>query len=106
LYNVIPMSTLVRLCTLFCLSTVLASAAHAQSETSGAQRVAVVRLQFEGKIPKVLQQLFARRLLEGLSAVHFEVLSEDDVHKQLVGPSLPLASCRDASCFPGCPRAT
>lgn len=94
------MSTLVRLCTLFCLSTVLAPAAHAQPEASGAQRVAVARLEFEGRIPKALQQLFAHRLLEGLSAVHFEVLSEDDVHKQLVGPSLPLASCRDAFCFP------
>jgi len=94
------MLTLVRLCTLFCLSTVFASPALAQPEASATQRVAVVRLEFEGKIPKVLQQLFARRLYEGLSAVHFEVLSEDDVQNKLVGPQLALASCRDASCFP------
>jgi len=100
LYNVPLMLTLVRLCTLFCLSTVLASTAHAQPEASATQRVAVVRLEFEGKIPKALQQLFAHRLLEGLSAVHFEVLSEDDVQNKLVGPQLALASCRDASCFP------
>ncbi|HJX66862.1 MAG TPA: PEGA domain-containing protein [Polyangia bacterium] len=94
------MLTLVRLCTLFCLSTVLVPAARAQAQASGTQRVAVVRLEFEGKIPKVLQQLFARRLLEGLSAVHFEVLSDNDVQNKLVGPQLALASCRDASCFP------
>jgi hypothetical protein len=94
------MLSLARLCTLFCLCTVLAHAARAQPEASGTQTVAVVRLEFEGKIPKVLQQLFARRLVEGLSAVHFEVLSEDDVQNKLVGPSLALASCRDASCFP------
>jgi PEGA domain. len=28
------------------------------------------------------------------------VLSEEEVQKRLVGPSLALASCRDASCFP------
>jgi hypothetical protein len=82
------------------LTTVLARPAHAQLDAIGTQRVAVARLEFEGRIPKGLQQLFARRLLEGLSAVHFEVLSEDDVQKTLVGPNLPLASCRDASCFP------
>jgi len=94
------MLTSARLCTFLCLGTVFAATAHAQTEISGTQRVAVSRLEFEGKIPKGLQQLFARRLLEGLSAVHFEVLSEDDVQKKLVGPALPLANCRDASCFP------
>jgi hypothetical protein len=94
------MLTLARFCTLFCLCTVLAPAARAQPAASDTQRVAVVRLEFEGRIPKVLQKLFARRLVEGLSAVHFEVLSEDDVQNKLVGPSLVLASCRDASCFP------
>ncbi|HJX53671.1 MAG TPA: hypothetical protein VJ801_12970 [Polyangia bacterium] len=41
--------------TLFFLSTVLATAAHARPAASGAQRVAVVRREFEGRIPKVLQ---------------------------------------------------
>jgi hypothetical protein len=94
------MLTLARLCTLVCFGTWFSAAASAQPEVSGTQRVAVAHLEFEGKIPKGLQQVFSRRLLEGLSAVHFEVLSEDDVQGKLVGPSRTLAGCRDASCFP------
>ena len=94
------MLTLARACTLFLLGAVLAPTAHAQREASGTQRVAVVRLEFEGRIPKVLQQLFARRLLEGLSAANFEVLAEEDVQNRLVGPLLALARCRDTTCFP------
>ena len=72
---------------------------HAQTEAPGAQRVAIAKLQFEGRIPEVLQALFARRLLEGLSAARFEVLSEDDVRKKLEG-SQSLSSCGNANCYP------
>jgi hypothetical protein len=61
--------------------------------------VAIAKLQFEGRIPEVLQALFARRLLEGLSAARFDVLSEEDVRKKLEG-SQSLTSCGNATCYP------
>jgi len=70
----------------------------AQSESGAAQRVAIAKLRFEGKIPKVLQDLFARRLLEGLSAARFEVLTGSEVQATLKG-SQDLAACDNATCY-------
>lgn len=74
--------------------------AHAEPEALGAQRVAVARLDFEGKIPEGLQDLFAQRLVEGLSAAHFEVLRGDDVRQKLSGREPGLVDCQNASCYP------
>ncbi|MBN2576423.1 MAG: PEGA domain-containing protein [Deltaproteobacteria bacterium] len=68
--------------------------------TATAQRVAVARLTFEGVIPEGLQDLFAQRLVQGLSAARFEVLRGTDVQQRLVGPNQPLASCQNAACYP------
>jgi hypothetical protein len=93
------MSTLSRL--LACVAIFFGSAASAQTQaqTTGAERVAVARMIFEGKIPEGLRDLFAQRLMEGLSAARFEVLSGKDVQQKLVQEK-DLLACQDASCYP------
>jgi hypothetical protein len=65
-----------------------------------AQRVAIARLAFEGRIPQGLQELFAQRLVQGLSVAHFEVLRGSDVQQRLTGTNQPLAACQDSACYP------
>jgi hypothetical protein len=91
------MSTLSRL--LVGLAIFTSSVASAQTEAAGAQRVAVARMSFEGKIPEGLQDLFAQRLMEGLSAARFEVLSGKDVQQKLVTEN-DLLACQTAACYP------
>jgi hypothetical protein len=74
--------------------------AGADTEALGSQRVAIARLHFEGRIPEGLQDLFSQRLVQGLSAAHFEVLRGQDVAQKLSGPNQALASCQNASCYP------
>ena len=87
---------------LLCLGVVISIApmARAQTTVSGSQRVAVARLEFEGRIPEGLQDLFAQRLIQGLSAARFEVLRDSDVQQKLTGPNQALASCKNATCYP------
>jgi hypothetical protein len=75
-------------------------AAQAQPAASGAQRVAIARLAFEGKIPEGLKDLFAQRLVQGLSAARFEVLRGSDVQQRLAGVNAALATCQNATCYP------
>ncbi len=79
---------------------VVSSVAHAETDAAGSQRVAIAHLDFEGKIPEGLQELFAQRLVQGLSAARFEVLRESDVQQKLVAANPALATCQSASCFP------
>ncbi len=94
------MPTLSRL--LMCLGVVILAAlpAMAETEVAGSQRVAIARLDFEGKIPEGLQDLFAQRLVQGLSAARFEVLRGSDVQQTLTGPNQALATCQNATCYP------
>ncbi|HEX7598292.1 MAG TPA: PEGA domain-containing protein [Polyangia bacterium] len=92
------MPTLPRL--LLCLGVVMLSTSTARAEAPGAQRVAVARLDFEGRIPAGLQDLFAQRLVEGLSAARFEVLGGKDVQQKLTGQDPALQGCQTASCYP------
>ncbi len=86
---------------LLCLATVLfGTAASAQTESLGSQRVAIARLRFEGHIPEGLQELFAQRLVQGLSAAHFEVLPGIDVQEKLAGQNQALTGCQSSSCYP------
>jgi len=87
---------------LVCLALVnaLVPIARAQTEPTTSQRVAIARLDFEGRIPEGLQQLFAQRLVQGLSAARFEVLRGTDVQQYLAGQSQLLAGCQAASCYP------
>ena len=96
------------LCRLFvCLGAVIAIASpvRAQHEVAGSQRVAIARLEFEGKIPDGLQELFAQRLVQGLSAARFEVLRGSDVQQKLTGPRQALATCQNATCYPAVAEA-
>jgi hypothetical protein len=84
-------------------ASALSSASSVQvppSQLAPAQRVAIARLAFEGKIPEGLQELFAQRLVQGLSAARFEVLRGSDVQQRLAGPNQALASCQNADCYP------
>lgn len=81
-----------------CSLTALPATAQAQIEARGAQRVAVARLEFQGRVPAAVQELFSQRLVEGLSAARFEVLSGNDV-VQALGDS-DLADCKSAACYP------
>jgi hypothetical protein len=92
---------------LLCLGLVISVApvAQAQTEVAGSQRVAIARLEFEGKIPEGLQELFAQRLVQGLSAAHFEVLRGSDVQQKLAGPKQALAGCQNATCYPAMAEA-
>jgi len=87
---------------LLCLGAVnaIAPLARAETKVGSSQRVAVARLDFEGKISEGLQALFAQRLVQGLSAARFEVLRDSDVQRQLTGPNQPLATCQTAACYP------
>ncbi|HVZ72153.1 MAG TPA: PEGA domain-containing protein [Polyangia bacterium] len=71
--------------------------AHAEGE-GGKQRVAVVKLAFEGGVPEAARDLFAQRLAEGLTAVRFEVISGAMVRERLAAAGLPADSCAGGSC--------
>jgi hypothetical protein len=113
------MLTLARSYGLACLGVVIlvapvallfiAPCARADPKTLGLQKVAVAHLDFEGKIPEGLQDLFAQRLIEGLSAARFQVLSHKDVKHKLADVdadgNTTLTSCQSASCYPAVARA-
>jgi hypothetical protein len=76
-------------------------AARAQTQgdvAQGKQRVAVVRLSFEGAVPEAARDLFAQRLVEGLAAARFEVLTGAMVKERLAAAGLAADSCSGGSC--------
>src|SRR5580692_8214303 len=52
-------------------------------DSAGKQRVAVVRLAFEGNVPEVARDFFGQRLVEGLAAARFEVMTGAMVRERL-----------------------
>jgi hypothetical protein len=85
------------------LGLVLAGASprRACAEEAGAgekQRVAVVRLAFEGAVPEAARDLFAQRLVEGLAAARFEVTTGAMVKERLAAAGLGADSCSGGSC--------
>src|SRR6266498_2415880 len=82
------------------LLSLASSVAQAEPNAAGSQRVAVAHLDFEGKIPEGLRELFAQRLVQGLAAARFEVLRQSDVQQKLTAANPALASCQSASCYP------
>ena len=87
---------------LLCMGTAILAApmARAQHADAGSQRVAIAHLEYEGRIPDGLQDLFAQRLVQGLSEARFEVLRGVDVQEKLAGRGKSLAACRNAACYP------
>jgi hypothetical protein len=62
------------------------------------QRVAVVKLTFDGGVPEAARELFAQRLVEGLTAARFEVLTGAIVRERLAAAGLSADSCSGGSC--------
>jgi hypothetical protein len=62
------------------------------------QRVAVVKLAFEGGVPEAARELFAQRLVEGLAAAHFDVLAGAVVKERLLAAGLSADNCAGGSC--------
>jgi len=77
---------------------VMLGARHARAQGGGGdrQRVAVVKVAFEGGVPEAARELFAHRLAEGLAAAQFRVLPPAAVHERLTAAGLgpDLAACR------------
>jgi hypothetical protein len=86
------------------LGVLVARPALAQREGDvGVQRVAVVRLGFGGDVPEAGQEMFGRRLVQGLTVARFQVLSAAKLRDKLAGSGN--ASCNDPSCYPDLARA-
>jgi hypothetical protein len=79
--------------------------AWAQGDGAGKQRVAVVRLAFEGNVPEAARDLFAQRLVEGLAAARFEVMTGAMVKERLAAAGLGADSCSGGSCTGKAARA-
>src|SRR5262249_17911578 len=77
----------------------------AQADGGAKQRVAVVRLAFEGNVPEAARDLFAQRLVEGLAAARFEVMTGAMVKERLAAAGLAADSCSGGSCTGKATRA-
>jgi TolB-like protein len=71
---------------------------------SARQRVAVVRVDFEGNVAEAARDLFLVRVVEGLAAAQFEVFSGAAVAQKLLTTGR-LGSCRDGACYPAVAQA-
>ena len=71
----------------------------------GKQRVAVVKLAFEGNVPEAARDLFAQRLVEGLAAARFEVMTGAMVRERLAAAGVGADSCSGGSCTGKAARA-
>jgi hypothetical protein len=81
----------------------VATAGKAAAEEK--QRVAVVKLGFDGGVPEAARELFAQRLVEGLAAARFEVLTGAMVRERLAAAGLGEGSCAGGSCTAKAARA-
>ncbi len=83
------------------------SVAHAADAATiaGRQRVAVVRVDFDGSVSEAARELFASRVVEGLAAAQFEVFSGAAVSQKLVAGGRRLTTCRGGDCYPDVAQA-
>ena len=88
------------------LAVGISGRAHAEAPADAAkQRVAVVRLAFEGNVPEVARDFFGQRLVEGLAAARFEVMTGAMVRERLAAAGLAADSCSGGSCTEKAARA-
>jgi TolB-like protein len=80
---------------LLCLPALpgLASAA----EPSTKQRVAIVRVEFQGSIADTAKELLVQKLSDGLTAVDFDVTGGASISNRTIDGA-PASACRDESC--------
>ncbi len=83
------------------LALLTAAPAQAAGEV-GVQRVAVVRLDFEGAVPEAGRDLFAQRLVDGLQVARFEVLMGAELDMRLKARGQ--AACTQPACYPDLAR--
>jgi hypothetical protein len=76
------------------------TATMARAQGPGVQRVAMVKLDFAGSVPEATRARVTQRLVEGLAAARFEVLSGEALQSRL-----PAGSCAEPSCYPELARA-
>ena len=105
-----PLSVTIAVLVLGLASLILPRAARAEgvaaaSETLGRQRVALVRVDFEGSVAEAARELFANRAVEGLAAAQFEVFAGAAVTQKLGAAGRKLLECRDGSCYPAVAQA-
>jgi len=62
-------------------------------------RVAVVQLTFTGSVPEAAHELFAQRLVEGLSVAEFQVYAGAPVVDRLKTAGIDPSACTDDGCF-------
>jgi hypothetical protein len=79
------------------------SATSARAESTGIQRVAVVKLDFQGNVPEAIGARFSQRVVEGLAAARFEVLAGDGLQRRL--HSSGARPCAEPSCYPDFARS-
>lgn len=87
-----------RLLVFMCAAVGTLTPAFAQPATS-VQRVAVIRLQFQGDVPAGHREAFAQRLVEGLAVAAFQVFWGPAVERKLSATGA-LARCADSDCYP------
>jgi TolB-like protein len=63
------------------------------------QRVAIVRLDYDGTVPDAVRELLTQKLIEGLTAVAFDVIGGASVSEKIVGDA-KVSACRDEVCYP------
>jgi hypothetical protein len=73
--------------------------APGQAAAAERQRVAVVKLAVEGGVSEAARDLFARQLVDGLAAAHFEVLAGATVRQKLAAAGVDLGNCRGGPCL-------
>lgn len=93
----------IRLAWSLAVAALLIASADVQAQESGTQRVGVVRLAFEGSVPEAGQDLFAKKLVDGLAAARFTVLAGDALERRL--RTVGADPCVHESCYADMARA-
>jgi hypothetical protein len=75
----------------------------ARAQGPGVQRVALLKLDFAGSVPEAARARVSQRLVEGLAAARFEVLSGEGLDSRLPGGRL--RACAEPGCYPELARA-
>jgi hypothetical protein len=91
------------LCWCLALAVLTVPAARAQGDGPGLQRVAVVKLDFQGAVPEAGRARLSQRVVEGLAAARFEVLAGDALRRRLDASGGD--DCSQPTCYPAFARA-
>jgi hypothetical protein len=85
------------------LAALIAATPGRADAQEGLQRVAVVRLEFQGSVPEAARARISQRVVEGLAAARFEVLAGDALQRRLTTNGGH--ACSEPSCYPDFARS-